>query len=233
MVRVSGFDAQLNPQTSILASLIDMIRTDPTKWTLLAQAPESIIIVGHSFGSSITNSLVAAYPNLADAAIMTGYSLKGSDVRLDLQGFAPRVASLQSSRFSAFDPAYITTGDVFANINNFFKAPAYEHDVAEYSENHKSPFAISELLSSTTPNLLNLNASDFKGPALVISGEYDFIVCGGYCPGVLEESVAPLFMGSKGFETYIQPGAGHGTNFATNATGFYGVIFDYLRRSGL
>ena len=230
---MSGFDAQLNSQTSILASLIDMIRMDPTKWTLLAQAPESIILVGHSFGSVVTNSLVAAYPTLADAAIMTGYGSKGSDVRLDLQGFAPRVASLQSSQFSAFDPGYITTGDVFSNINNFFKAPAYEHDVAQYSEDHKSPFSILELVSSTTPSLLNVNASDFKRPAMVITGEYDYLVCGGYCPGELEPSVAPLFMGAKGFEIHIQPGAGHGTNFATNATGFYGVIFDYLGRSGL
>ena len=163
---------------------------------------------------------------------MTGYGLVGSDDRLVLQGFAPRVANLQSPKFSQYDPGYITTADVISNINNFFKAPAYESDVAQYAENTKAPFAISELVS-LTPKLLNLDASAYKGPAFVISGEYDWIVCGGYCPGEMDASFGPLFKGAKDFETYVQPGSGHSLNFAVNATGAFGVIFDYLGRNGL
>lgn len=91
---------------------------------------------------------------------------------------------MQSPKFAAFDPGYITTGDVFGNINDFFKAPAYTHDVAEYSEATKQPFAIAELVN-LTPSLLEINATAFTGPALVISGEFDWIACGGYCPGEL------------------------------------------------
>ena len=67
----------------------------------------------------------------------------------------------------------------------------------------------------------------------MISGEYDFILCGGYCPHELEPAFAPLFGGAEDFETYVQPLAGHGLNFAKNATGVYGVIFEYLARNGL
>ena len=91
---------------------------------------------------------------------------------------------MQSRRFSAFDAGYITTGDIFANINWFFKAPAYTYEVAQRSEWAKQPFAIAELVS-LTPSLLSLDATAFKGPALVITGEHDWILCGGYCQGQL------------------------------------------------
>lgn len=104
--------------------------------------------------------------------------------------------------------------------------------MAQYAEDTKAPFAVSELVSLSPP-LMNLDASDYKGPALVVSGEYDFIVCGGYCVGTLEPSFAGLFKGAKDFETYVQPGSGHSLNFAVNATGAFGVMFDYLARNGL
>jgi len=144
-----------------------------------------------------------------------------------LQGFSPRVANLQSPRFSSYDSGYVTTSDVFANINSFFKAPAYTHDMATYAENTKAPFSVMELVS-LKPTLLKLNATGFKGPALVLSGEYDWIVCGGYCVGEMEPSFDGLFGAGTGFETYIQPKTGHALNFATNATGSFTAIFAYL-----
>ena len=81
--------------------------------------------------------------------------------------------------------------------------------------------------------LLKIDTTKYTAPALVISGEFDYIVCGGFCPGELDASFKAKFTGSEAFETYVQPGSGHGANFATNATGFYGVIFEYLGRNGL
>lgn len=57
----------------------------------------------------------------------------------------------------------------------------------------------------------DLTPSDSLTPP---SGEYDFIVCGGYCPGVLEEKTTAVFPASKNLVTYVQPGSGHGINFA-------------------
>lgn len=36
---------------------------------------EKIIHLGHSFGSVLTNGLITTYPNLSDAAVLTGYIL--------------------------------------------------------------------------------------------------------------------------------------------------------------
>ncbi len=118
------------------------------------------------------------------------------------------------------------------NIDHFFKASAYKHDVAAFSKSTKQPFALSKLVSLARP-LLKINATAFKGPALGISGELGNIVCRGLCPGELDASFAPLLTYAKRFETHVQPVSGHGTNFATNATGFYEAIFEYLGRNGL
>ena len=172
-------------------------------------------------------------PHIADAAILTGYGLNGSNPQLLFEAFAPRVARRQRPRaFAAFDSGYLTTVDVFATIQEFFKAPDYDPAIARFAEANKSPFAVSEVTSLFVPSV-PLDAAKFAGPVLVISGEFDFPICGGYCPGVIDQPVRGLFRGSKGFESYVQPGAGHGTNFAKNATGFYGVIFDFLKRKGL
>lgn len=74
-------------------------------------------------------------------------------------------------------------------------------------------------------------APDYKGPVLVISGEFDFPTCAGYCPGAMDvEGFKDIFPKVKALETYVQPGAGHVTNFAKNATGFYDEIFAFLER---
>ena len=195
---------------------------------------KTLIFVGHSFSSYLSNSALAADPSIADATVLTRHGINGSDARIILQGFAPRIANLQDAqKFGAFDAGYITTGDVFANINSFFKAPEYEHDVAAFSEENKQPFAVSELLSvapavlEMTPNTLDANA--FEGPVLVISGEFDHILCGRYCPGELEASFGNNF---RNLKPYVQPLAGHGVNFATNTTGLYGKIFSFISEHG-
>ena len=76
-------------------------------------------------------------------------------------------------------------------------------------------------------------APKYKGPVLVISGEFDYPICGGPCTGVLDDGLKDIFPAAKVVDTYIQPGAGHGPNFAKNATGFYGEIFAWLGRQGL
>jgi len=48
------------------------------------------------------------------------------------------------------------------------------------------------------------------------SGEYDFIVCGGYCPGILATGTTESFPASKNLVTYSQPGSGHGINLSVS-----------------
>lgn len=225
ITRVSGYDNQLPIGVAVLSSLAKSVSRGT--YTTIGK-PTHLVLVGHSFGSLISNALVASAPNIADAAVLTGYALNGSNSQVLLEAFAPRVARLQRPRaFSAFDSGYLTTADIFGTIQIFFKAGAYDRAAAAFAEANKQPFAINEVVS-ISPGFLRNDAPNFKGPTLAISGEYDFPLCGGYCPGVLDQPLRTLFRGSSDFESYVQPKTGHALNFATNATGSYAVIFDFL-----
>lgn len=118
---MSGFVSQLDIQTLVLSSLVSFDRSG--QHTSLAGTPTSSLLVGYSYGSFLSNSLVAAEPTPVDGVIMTGYGLKGIDQQIELQSFAPRVANLQSPRSEAYDAGYVATRDLFSQINTFFKAP--------------------------------------------------------------------------------------------------------------
>jgi len=60
------------------------------------------------------------------------------------------------------------------HLTRFLKKPDYDIDVAEYADANKQPIAVSELL---TANALGLRPLAFKGVAMVIAGQYDFIFC--------------------------------------------------------
>lgn len=160
--------------------------------------------------------------------MLTGFGLNGSSLARNLQAFAPRIARLQRPRrFASFDSAYVTTADVFAAITILFRAPDYDRAIARFAEAKKQPFSLFEILTFG-----GTAAPEYKGPVLVISGDFDFPICGGVCTGVLEDGLKGLFPQAKAVESYVQPQAGHGTNFAKNATGFYGEIFAFLGRQG-
>lgn len=104
--------------------------------------------------------------------------------------------------------------------------------MAAYVEKTKSPFAIAELVS-LNPAIANNDAgrAGFKGAALVATGGRDLLFCAGFCKeDLLAVPLKELFKGAKAFETYIQPGAGHGLALAKNARDGFERIFDFLER---
>ena len=124
---------------------------------------------------------------------------------------------------------------MFSNINQFFKAPDYDVGVATYAEKTKFPFGIAEALL-LNPAFANDDAgrAGFKGAALVATGERDFVFCAGLCTEeLLAVPLKGLFKGAKGFETYIQPGAGHGLALAKNTRDGFERIFEFLERVGI
>jgi pimeloyl-ACP methyl ester carboxylesterase len=68
--RVSGYVAQASIQTSILQELATAVRAG--KYTSSFGKPESLVLVGHSFGSVISAAAITAAPALADGVILTG-----------------------------------------------------------------------------------------------------------------------------------------------------------------
>jgi pimeloyl-ACP methyl ester carboxylesterase len=229
-VRVSGYTNQAAIQIEIIASLAKLLRGG--KYTSTVGIPESLILVGHSFGTYITNAVLAKYPFLADAAILTGtsYSVPAYGPKLLLEASAARIASTVSHEFEELDTGYVFFADINAHVNIFFKKPAYEVEAVQYAQSIAQPFAISEYL---TMGLMSLLSPGFKGPVFVTTGEFDFGACAGECySSYREQSLKAVFPNSRLIDSYVHPGAGHGINLATNATGFYNVIANFLERAG-
>ncbi|KAI9721798.1 MAG: hypothetical protein M1812_002133 [Candelaria pacifica] len=228
--KISGYVNQPSIQSAILGELTKLVRNG--EYTGNVGKPNAVVLVGHSFGSYISNSLMVSNPTIADAAILTGIAY-GSPNDFGTNPFlalGSRIASTQSpSKFSDRDTGYVTWTDVYTNAEAFFHQPDYEPDALNFSEDTKMPFGIAELLSLQT---VDLNATNFRGPVLVLDGEYDFLACGGFCPGILQSGAEPFFKSSSNLATAVHPGAGHGFNFCNNATGSYGVMLDFVKSSG-
>lgn len=83
-------------------------------------------------------------------------------------------------------------------------------------------------MSPVSHAYLLVDASNFPGAALAITGKEDYIVCDGECEGVFEEPARTFYKNAKPFVPYLHPNAGHNLNFHHNATGAYKVITDFL-----
>jgi pimeloyl-ACP methyl ester carboxylesterase len=192
--------------------------------------PSKVVVLGFSFGSFVTTSLVATQPTLMDAAIFTGLGYAPEGFAPFLEAYQPRIAAFQDpSKFGELDTGVLTWVDVLANINTYFKQPNYEFDVVEYSEIVKQPYTVGEVLSLQLGLGVVADAGNFTGPVLVVTGEYDFFACAGRCDGFLENNLTPLYSGASSLEIAIHPDSGHSINYNKNATGAYQVITNFLQ----
>ncbi|KAI9695059.1 MAG: hypothetical protein M1820_008952 [Bogoriella megaspora] len=213
-------------RSSILKGLIHEIRAG----RLTGSSPSQAILVGHSFGSLVTNAVLRSDPGSVDAAVLTGVAYYGVDGTISTQAKQHRLASTQNpAKWGQLDGAYHVSVDVYSTIELFFKAPFYDRKVAQWAEDNKQP---TSLLEDATISITNFTSPVFTGPVMVMSGEYDLLACEGYCPGNIEKGASAVFPASKKLVTYSQPGSGHSINLSLNATGSFEVIMSFLKESG-
>ncbi|KAL2800615.1 Alpha/Beta hydrolase protein [Aspergillus keveii] len=231
-----GFSEQADPyseiqvptQVAILAEVSKLLQHG--KLHKRISKPKKLVHVGHSFGSLITNGLVAASPSLSDGVVLTGFSQNTSWTPLFELCLGFELARTNNpARFHGYDSGYLTWGNEYDNQCAFYTYPFFDTHVLKQAERIKAPFAISELLSFAS---VPLAAPNFTGPVLMLSGQSDLPFCGGDCTGVLEgpASVSPfVFPSAQPFVSYIQPNTGHALNLHYNASAAYEVIHGFLK----
>ncbi|KAH8803052.1 Alpha/Beta hydrolase protein [Xylogone sp. PMI_703] len=222
---VSGYVSQVSNQVAILEQLVKQLKAGK-----FGMKPKSVVLLGHSFGSVISNVLLTSNPDIVDAAVLTGIGYETPSSAETFLAWQPRLARLQSpGRWRQLDGGYITWVDIFSNINTFFKVPFYDIKVAKAADDNKQPFSLMEVITLT---ISNLTAPAFTGPVMVLSGEYDYIFCTGFCGGILTPGAEKAFSASKDLQVYMQPNSGHGINLSLNATGAFEVITTFLAKHG-
>lgn len=208
--------------------------------------PSKIVHVGHSYGSLISLGLVHHNPDISDGLVLTGFAFDDNP-GASWYRMEPRLAGQSGRgnnnnnddrstyRSSAGDDAeeeeekgHIVAADVVGFVNNFYKQPSYDAAVARRTFERRTAFAVMEFLSFSSVDLTNT----FEGAVMVLNGEFD-VLCGGYCPGLVDEQFLPLFRAASVLDVRVHPGAGHALNFATNATGAYEAIVNFLDKTGL
>jgi pimeloyl-ACP methyl ester carboxylesterase len=150
-------------ELAILTELTTMLRSGTISKDI--PIPKKIVHVGHSYGSQLSNALIASTPDLSDGAVLTGYSLNTTWFP-----WFERVTTFhlarenQPKRFANRSSGYVTWGDKFTNQYAFLKYPFFDTKVLEKAEANKFPFTLGEFL---TFGLLSAKAPGFAKPVLV------------------------------------------------------------------
>ncbi|KAL3490944.1 Alpha/Beta hydrolase protein [Aspergillus germanicus] len=221
-------EIQVLTQVHILAEISKLLQTG--KLHKRISSPKKLVHVGHSFGSLVTNGLVAVYPSLSNGVVLTGFSHNTSWTPLLEVCLGFELARMNNpDRFYGYDSGYVTWGNEYDNQCAFYTYPFFDTNVLKQAERIKAPFAISELLSFAS---VPLAAPNFTAPVLMLSGQADLPFCGGDCTGVLEgpASLSPfVFPNAEPLASYIQPNTGHALNLHYNASAAYQVIHGFVK----
>jgi pimeloyl-ACP methyl ester carboxylesterase len=231
LYRPSGYEHTIETHWELLAKIASSIRAG--QYTSNIKAGK-VVLVGHSLGSVLSHAVVTKYPDAADAAVLTGYAFDSDEFVTSIQThwlltiFAARIYDL--GRY-AKATGYLGFGDVYAHVQGFFKAPL-DIPTVKYAQSIYQPTAVGTLVGGAGATGPPVFAEAFDKPVFLTTGQYD-IVCGGECYSSFYETGQQnlLFPKAAPFESYVHPGAGHGINFAANATGFYGEIVGFLDRN--
>lgn len=118
---VSGYVNQVSIQSAIVSQLVTLIRSGK-----FCASVKKIVLVGHSFGSVISNVVLASDPDLVDGAILTGIAYAPNNFAVVLEALQPRLAKLQSlAKWGRLDGGYVSWVDIYANINAYAHHPRF------------------------------------------------------------------------------------------------------------
>lgn len=201
---------------------------------------DKVIHVGHSFGSFLTNNLLARYGNLSDAAVLTGYILNEHIAEGRRTAFGLEYAPQNNmTLFRDRSSGYMVGGTLSALQTVFFSTQAdattgiggFDTEVLDYA------FSIRQTI--TTPEFVqfgvNLDpASHFKGPLQFMLAEFDFAICRGDCRLHFDlATFRKLYPKAKTIDIYTQKGSGHALTMHRKANLGHKATLDWLDKNGL
>lgn len=204
---------------------------------------EKFIHVGHSEGSFITVGLVSFYGNLTDAVVSTGFipptMMSPAAAAINDFQYAPEDNPQLFGEFSsgyvvAGTPNAVQAGFLSDRRNHTVGLGGFEPRLKELAYETRQPNAITELLSIGAFTSSYVPAEEFTGPIQFMSGEFDYLTCGGDCRGLANQtSLDILFPKASNMDVHLQPGTGHGLALHRGANVGYKVILDWLAKNGL
>ncbi|CAO1636796.1 unnamed protein product [Parajaminaea phylloscopi] len=203
-----GFSqVQVATEVSVLANVLEQLRNGTA---VQGRKFESIVGVGHSYGSIQLQALTAAAPDLLKAVALTGYSNTSSGItQFLLAGNLEPAKQVSPQKFNNVSDVYLLSGTSASDITLFLWPPNFDADAAAIARADYGDAVtlgtLASLATATKP------AADFDGKVFVISGEHDLPFCQGNCqPPLLDGVKDGLYPKAGNFSSYIVPQSGHG-----------------------
>ncbi|WVW80210.1 hypothetical protein I302_102187 [Kwoniella bestiolae CBS 10118] len=200
---------------------------------------DTIVGVGHSYGSGLVTGVTSISPTTFDAIILTGYSSNATDGPIGIIQFQPTISSLAyPERFSSNPNDYVITPTQTNDQLGFFHYPNYTREAIETFTRTKGEFTLGQRYTRGIP--ATLNRDNYTSPVLVFTGENDGIYCTANCyitslppPATQLDKTRELFPSVENFQTFVVNDTGHGINFHTTAREAYRKIFEFVDGLGL
>ena len=204
---------------------------------------DKIIHIGHSYGSAITYALTATYPNISDAAVLTGFLLNKETFQQRTTAFGGQYAPENDPKLFADSssgyvvpgtPSDIQTGFFSSRVNETTGIGGFEPKLLEYAFSIRQPSAGPEIGSANVLILDLPSAPQYNGPVLFMIGEFDFLMCLGDCQNTYNTTeVNGMYPNAKDVDIYLQPGTGHALPLHNGAQVGFQATFDWLDKNGL
>ena len=218
-----GMLVNVENQVQVLAQIIQFLQTE--------KSIGSIVTVGHSLGSVISLAHASEYSGQLSGIILTGF-LHNSNPAFNQAMRSGTDLAPFTSDFSGHivDPVYMvsksnTRKDIFYNLGNT------DPLVPVVDELNRQTLTVAEIISML--KYFSMSAAAIQVPVLIVTGEEDFVVCGGELEcgdhQRVEEHEQQFFSASACVKTRMIANAGHNINLHKNAQATYQILFEWLK----
>ncbi|KZV85185.1 hypothetical protein EXIGLDRAFT_623316 [Exidia glandulosa HHB12029] len=190
---------------------------------------EKVIVLGHSLGSVILNSVIESVPSFVDAVVFTGYSHTVGSEDVAVADFRP-ASEIAPERFPGLSSTYLTSLNITTRGAGLYGAPGtFDPAALEWDEETKDTATIGELL--TFPGAAGRAAPSFKGNVFTINGDQDGVFCSKpECANLADE--VQFYPGARSVEFGVVLDAGHSVNFHLSAPKLYTAVQEWLNKHG-
>ncbi|GKZ37618.1 hypothetical protein AbraIFM66950_009267 [Aspergillus brasiliensis] len=220
-------EVQANSQVAVTHALTQLLRSSQ----IGNFSFQTVVGVGHSAGSTLTQAITTQYPEDFDAIILSGTSTNQNYVALTMAAFNfINANSDPSGRFASLPAGYLTQETSVGIQFAFYRYPNYDPTAFELQVAGKQTNTLGVLL---TLGGLVTQAPNFTGPVDIILGENDLVFCGGNCS--YPKNQASLYTSayypnaSSGSQTYLAKGSGHCIAAHKSATSSFQQMIAFLQ----
>ncbi|KAI1352216.1 Alpha/Beta hydrolase protein [Xylaria sp. FL0043] len=198
---------QATSQVAVLHELVGLLRNAK----LGGYRFDKVVGVGHSAGSTLTQSITTKYLRDFDAVILTGTSANPAFVPLSLAAFNFINANTDPApQFKGLPAGYLTQQSAVGIQFAFYRYPNFDENAFRQQVANKQTNNLGVLL--TMGGIVG-PSPEFTGPVDIVTGEHDLVFCGGNCLYPTDQNAATLStfypVASRGSQTYIAAGSGH------------------------